>query len=163
MEQFNIVNLSNSYELIEQILSKYHYDDSGLIGILQDIQRSKNYLPQDDLRYLASRLNVPLPRIYSIATFYKAFSLKPRGKHIIKVCLGTACHVQGGVNLLERLERELDIKEGGTTYDMRFSLESVRCVGCCGLAPVVVIDENFHGKLTQDKLPRILERYKSNS
>ena len=159
MLQQNIQDVFGSYEFIENILAKYHYDDAGLIGILQDIQRSKNYLPQDDLRYIALRMNVPLPRIYSIATFYKAFSLKPRGKHTVKVCLGTACHVKGGVNILERLERDLGIKEGETTYDMQFSLESVRCVGCCGLAPVIVIGDEFYGNLTQDKIPRILKKY----
>ena len=161
MEHSTIPDFLSTFEIIDQILAKYAYDESGLIGILQDIQKSKNYLPHDDLRYISARLNVPLSHIYSIATFYKSFSLKPRGEHIIKVCLGTACHVQGGVNLLERLERDLDIKDGGTTYDMKFSLESVRCVGCCGLAPVVVINEDFHGKLTQDKLPKVLEQYKN--
>lgn len=146
-------------DVIDDILQKYDYTESGLIAILQDIQRKMNYLPQSVLRFVASRLNVPLTRVYGIATFYKAFSLKPRGRHLINVCLGTACHVRGGVRIMERLERELDIKAGETTYDARFSMESVRCVGCCGLAPVVVIDDNFHGKLTQDKIPKILRQY----
>ncbi|MFQ6092154.1 MAG: NADH-quinone oxidoreductase subunit NuoE [bacterium] len=146
-------------DVIDDILQKYDYTESGLIAILQDIQRKMNYLPQSVLRFVANRLNVPLTRVYGIATFYKAFSLKPRGRHLINVCLGTACHVRGGVRIMERLERELDIKAGETTYDARFSMESVRCVGCCGLAPVVVIDDNFHGKLTQDKIPKILRQY----
>jgi len=105
------------------------------------------------------RMNVPLTRVYSISTFYKAFSLKPRGKHLINVCLGTACHVRGGMKILERLERELGIKNEETTYDEKFSLKSVRCVGCCGLAPVIVIDNEFHGNLTQEMIPKVLAKY----
>lgn len=146
-------------DVIDEILRKYDYSPSNLIGILQETQRKVNYLPQSVLRFIAQRLNVPLTRVFSIATFYKAFSLKPRGRHLINVCLGTACHVRGGVNIMDRLERELIIKAGETTYDERFSMESVRCVGCCGLAPVIVIDDNFHGKLTQDKIPKILRQY----
>jgi len=146
-------------DLIEEILQKHNYAESNLIAILQESQRQINFLPQSVLRFVAQRMNVPLTRVYSIATFYKAFSLKPRGRHLINVCLGTACHVRGGVNIMERLERELNIKAGETTYDERFSMESVRCVGCCGLAPVIVIDDNFHGKLTQDKIPKVLSKY----
>ncbi|UCE19745.1 MAG: NAD(P)H-dependent oxidoreductase subunit E, partial [Gemmatimonadota bacterium] len=145
-------------DAIDEILRKYDYSPSNLIGILQETQRKVNYLPQSVLRFIAQRLNVPLTRVFSIATFYKAFSLKPRGRHLINVCLGTACHVRGGVNIMDRLERELNIKAGETTYDERFSMESVRCVGCCGLAPVIVIDDNFHGKLTQDKIPKVLKQ-----
>ena len=148
---------------VDSIINNYNSEKSMIIPMLQDIQAQYNYLPQAALEHLSEKLSLPMSHTFHIATFFKAFSLKPRGEHLVKVCLGTACHVQGGVNLLERLERELDIKEGGTTYDMRFSLESVRCVGCCGLAPVVVIDEDFHGKLTQDKLPKILDQYKPNS
>ena len=146
-------------DAINEILRKFNYSPSNLIAILQESQRNVNYLPQSVLRFIAQRLNVPLTRVFSIATFYKAFSLKPRGRHLINVCLGTACHVRGGVNIMGRLERELNIKAGETTYDERFSMESVRCVGCCGLAPVIVIDDNFHGKLTQDKIPKVLKKY----
>jgi NADH-quinone oxidoreductase subunit E len=148
-----------SLEAIDQILSRYRFSPSMLIAYLQDIQKELNYLPQDALRFVARRVNVSLPRIYSIATFYKAFSLLPRGRHIIHVCLGTACHVRGGMNLLESFERELGVKAGETTYDNRFSLESVRCVGCCGLAPVFIIDGKFYGKLTQDRVPQVLKAY----
>jgi len=149
-----------SLEKIDRIIGGHEYDDSLLIAILQDIQKEMRFLPQESLRFVAHRLNVPLPRVYSLATFYKAFSLKPRGRHQINVCLGTACHVKGGMNILEKLERELGIRAGGTTYDEMFSLEAVRCVGCCGLAPVFVIDEDFHGKVTQDRIPRILREYR---
>lgn len=149
----------NSMTIVDEIMARYDYRDSALIAILQDIQKQFNYLPQNLLRYVALRINVPLPRVYSISTFYKAFSLKPRGRHLIDVCLGTACHVRGGMNIMERLERELGIKNGETTYDEKFSVKSVRCVGCCGLAPVIVIDDEFHGKLNQEQIPKILAKY----
>ncbi len=149
----------NSMAIADEIMARYHYRDSALIAILQDIQKRFNYLPQNLLRYVALRMNVPLTRVYSISTFYKAFSLKPRGKHLINVCLGTACHVRGGMKIMERLERELGIKNEETTYDEKFSLKSVRCVGCCGLAPVIVIDNEFHGNLTQEMIPKVLAKY----
>jgi NADH:ubiquinone oxidoreductase subunit E/ActR/RegA family two-component response regulator len=148
-----------SLPTIDEILSGHDYSESMLISYLQDIQKDLNYLPQDALRFVARRVNVSLPRVYGIATFYKAFSLRPRGRHLIHVCLGTACHVGGGGKLLESFERELGIPAGETTYDNKFSLESVRCVGCCGLAPVFMIDGKFYGKMTQDKIPEIIARY----
>ncbi len=148
-----------SIEAIDSIMEGHDFASSRLIGILQDIQKEMRYLTHDALRHVAGRLGIPLPRVYSVATFYKSFSLKPRGRHTVSVCLGTACHVNGGVGILEKLERELGIKAGETTFDERFSLESVRCVGCCGLAPVFVVDEDFHGKVTQDKIASILEKY----
>ncbi len=144
---------------IDRILSRHDYSESMLISYLQEIQRDLNYLPQDALRFVARRVNVSLPRVYGIATFYKAFSLRPRGRHLVHVCLGTACHVRGGQRLLESFERELGVPSGDTTYDNRFSLESVRCVGCCGLAPVFMIDGKFFGKMTQEKIPEVLSRY----
>jgi NADH:ubiquinone oxidoreductase subunit E/AmiR/NasT family two-component response regulator len=144
---------------IDSILSRHHYSDSMLIAYLQDIQKDLRYLPQDALRFVARRVNVSLPRLYGIATFYKSFSLRPRGRHTVHVCLGTACHVRGGAKLLESFERMLGIPAGETTYDDRFSLESVRCVGCCGLAPVFMIDGHFYGKMTQEKIPQVIGRY----
>jgi len=146
-------------ESVQQVVDKYGGLEAGLIAMLQDIQKDKGYLPEDDLSMIASRVRVPLSRLYSLATFYKAFSLVPRGRHCVNVCLGTACHVRGGARLLDKLERDLDIKPGETTGDKRFTLEAVRCVGCCGLAPVVVIDENFHGKLNQKSLEKVLKSY----
>lgn len=146
-------------ESVQQIVDKYGGLEAGLIAMLQDIQKDKGYLPEEDLSMIASRVRVPLSRLYSLATFYKAFSLVPRGRHCINVCLGTACHVRGGARLLDKLERDLEIGPGETTGDRRFTLEAVRCVGCCGLAPVVVIDENFHGKLNQKSLERVLKSY----
>jgi NADH-quinone oxidoreductase subunit E len=148
-----------SLAAIDAILSKQHYSDSMLIGYLQDIQKDLRYLPQEALRFVAERVGVALPRLYGIATFYKTFSLRPRGRHLVHVCLGTACHVRGGGKLLESFERLLGVPAGETTYDDRFSLESVRCVGCCGLAPVFMVDGNFYGKMTQDKIPQVISRY----
>jgi NADH-quinone oxidoreductase subunit E len=148
-----------SLAAIDEIMSRDRFSESKLISYLQDIQKELNYLPQEALRFVAGRVNIALPRVYGIATFYKTFSLLPRGRHMIHVCLGTACHVRGGANLLESFERELGVKAGETTYDDRFSLESVRCVGCCGLAPVFIIDGKFYGKMGQEKIPQILSAY----
>jgi NADH-quinone oxidoreductase subunit E len=154
-----VVDDLNSMAIADEIMARYQFRDAALIAILQDIQKRFNYLPQNLLRYVALRMNVPLTRVYSISTFYKAFSLKPRGKHLINVCLGTACHVRGGMKIMERLERDLGIKNEETTYDEKFSLKSVRCVGCCGLAPVIMIDSEFHGNLTQEMIPKVLAKY----
>lgn len=144
---------------IYQIIKKYGKKESGLIPILQDIQKNKGCLPAEDLSIVASEVKVPLSRLFSLATFYNVFSLVPRGRHTVNVCLGTACHVKGGARLLDKLKWDLDIKPGETTKDRRFTLAAVRCVGCCGLAPVVVIDEKFYGKLNQKKLEKVLKDY----
>ena len=149
----------SSIDAIDSVMTRHGFRKSRLVGILQDIQKELRYLPQQALRHVAERLDLPLPRVYGVATFYKSFSLRPRGRHTISVCMGTACHVQGGVGILEKLERELGIEPGEMTYDERFSLECVRCVGCCGLAPVFVVDDDFHGKMTQDKVAAVLEGY----
>jgi NADH-quinone oxidoreductase subunit E len=149
---------------VDEVLNKYDENDrlkrrSALISILQDIQRDYNYLPKEALCRVSERLGIPLMEIYTIATFYTAFSLKPRGKHVVSVCLGTACHVRGGLEVLAAMERELDVKMGETTSDNKFTLKTVRCVGCCALAPVVMIGNNFHGKLIQPMIPKILKKY----
>lgn len=148
-----------SFDEIDRIIEQHRHEESSLIEILQDIQLDLNYLPQDVLEYVAHRLSVPLSLLYGIATFYKSFSLTPRGRHHIGVCMGTACHVRGGRNIVEKLERELGIKAGQTTKDLRFTLETVRCLGCCSLAPVMGIEKDTHGRLTQAKIPKILHRY----
>jgi len=147
-------------ESVQRIVNKHGKKEAGLIAMLQDIQKEKGYLPEKDLNRIASEVKVPLSRLFSLATFYTAFSLVPRGRHCVNVCLGTACHVRGGARLLDKLERDLGITPGETTEDKRFTLEAVRCVGCCGLAPVVVIDDNFHGKLNQKGLEKVLQKYK---
>ncbi len=130
--------------VIDSIMEGYGFRESRLVGILQDIQKALRYLPREALSHVAERLGVPLPRVYSVATFYQAFSLTPRGRHIIKVCVGTACHVRGAPKVLEELERKLGIGPGETTYDMEYTLITVNCLGCCALGPVVVVDEEYH-------------------
>ncbi len=133
-----------SVDVIDTIMERHGFRDSRLVAILQDIQREIRYLPQDALRHVSERLGVPLPRVYSVATFYQAFSLTPRGRHIIKVCVGTACHVRGAPRVLEELVRKLGIGPGETTYDMEYTLMTVNCLGCCALGPVVVVDAEYH-------------------
>jgi NADH-quinone oxidoreductase subunit E len=145
---------------VSEILTRYQGDSSSIIAILQDIQEDFSYLPPPVLKIVSHELGIPLSRILSLATFYKAFSLKPKGKHPIHVCLGTACHVRGAQRIIEKFERDLGLKSGETSADREFSLDAVRCVGCCGLAPVVMIGEDVHGKVTQTKIPGLLKKYK---
>jgi NADH-quinone oxidoreductase subunit E len=145
---------------VREIIRKYDSAKSAMVAVLQDIQDEYRYLPKDALSLISREMNVPLSRVYEVATFYNAFSLKPRGKHLVEVCAGTACHVKGGFNLLAKLERDLDVACGETTKDHLFTLEQVRWLGCCSLAPVVRIDGNIHAYLTQDEIPRILKNYR---
>jgi NADH:ubiquinone oxidoreductase subunit E len=131
-----------------------------LIGVLQDIQQACNYLPPDALHYACERLGLPVSQAYGLARFYNSFSLTPRGKHIVRVCMGTACHVKGAGLILQALERILEVKAGATTEDRLFTLEPVRCLGCCGLAPVMTINDDLYGSVTQASLPKIIERYR---
>jgi len=147
---------------VDSAINKAHGKKTQLIGILQDVQKEFGYLPFKALVRVAETLDISLQQIYNVATFYKAFSLKPRGKHRVCVCLGTACHVRGGQNVLEQLQRTLDVKEGETTKDGEFSIEAVRCVGACSLAPVVMIDENVHGRVRQSKIEMVLKKYRNN-
>jgi len=146
-------------EKLTEILGKYQADQSALIAVLQDIQEEFGYLPKEALQAVSKEMNTPLSRVLSVTTFFNAFSLEPKGKHPINVCMGTACHVRGSTLILEKLERELGIKTGETTEDGNFSLEAVRCVGCCGLAPVIMVGDEFHGKLSQTKVPGVLKKY----
>jgi NADH-quinone oxidoreductase subunit E len=148
--------------LVESVVNKWKNDKSNLISILLDIQDEYNYLPQESLLMVSEQLNVPLINVYSVATFYKVFSLEPRGKHLINVCVGTACHVRGGRRLVERLEKTLDIEVGGTTPDMQFTLETVRCLGACALGPVVVLDGEYHGHMSTKKMDALLQHYKEH-
>ena len=151
------------FEKVDKILDRYNYRHDALIGMLQDVQRLENYLPQETLQYIGKKLEVPLSRIYYIATFYKSFSLVPRGKHIVKVCLGTACHLNGAVQNLEQIQRDLKVGEGETTGDRQFSLETVNCVGTCALAPVTMVDEDYYGAMTPGKVEKMLSVYVDGS
>ena len=145
---------------LDTILSRYEGESWDLIPVLQDIQDSYSYLPKEELQVVAGRLNVPLTQIYSVATFFKMFSLIPKGKHQIKVCCGTTCHLKGSGRVAESLGHRLGVDVGYTTKDMQFSLETVGCLGSCAQAPVMMIDDKYFGRTTVDKVPKILKLYK---
>ena len=160
-EEVPEVKLEDKYrDKVAEIMERHVNGRETLLPLLEDINVEFNHLPRNILTYLSFKLDIPLSHIYNLATFYNFFSLTPRGKHIISVCLGTACHVQGGQRILERLEQELGIKTGQTTEDLQFTLEAVRCLGCCGLAPVFTVNGDLYGKVTQSKVKKLLEKYR---
>ena len=141
---------------VAAIIDKYNADEGQLISILQDIQSELYYLPKETLIQVSDAMGIPLSRVYSVATFFKAFSLKPRGKHLIDVCLGTACHVRGAPKVLEQIERSLKISRGETTSDFKFTLETVNCMGCGALGPVVRLDGKYFGQMSAGKVDYII-------
>jgi NADH-quinone oxidoreductase subunit E len=143
----------------QSIIDKHQGLKKNLIAILLDVQENFNYLPPDALRLVAKALGLPLIDVIGVATFYRAFSLKPRGKHTCLVCLGTACHVRGAQRILEEVERKLGVPAGENTKDGQFTLETVACLGCCAIGPVVVIDGEYHGHATIRKVGPILAKY----
>jgi NADH-quinone oxidoreductase subunit E len=145
---------------VQAVVEKYHGEERFLIAILQDIQKEYNYLPKEALSFLSEETEIPLSKVYEVSTYYNSFSLNPRGKHVVEVCAGTACHIKGAPNLLAKLENELNIKCGETTKDLMFTLKDVRCLGCCSLAPVIKVSDNIHAYVTEDQIPEILESYK---
>ncbi len=147
-------------EQVDAILAEYEGKKGTLIPILQEVQNLYNYLPREALEYVAERTGVPIAEIYGVVTFYSLFHLDPRGRNIIRACQGTACHVRGGKSVLQALEKELGIKAGQTTKDLRFTLETVACIGACGLAPVMQINQDTHGRLTPEKIKTILAGYR---
>ena len=146
-------------ELDTMIDKEFSTDKENLIMILQAIQRRYNYLPKPSLTYLSAKIGVPYSKIYEVATFYSTFSLEPRGRNIISICLGTACHVRGAERVRERLHDALNIADGQTTEDGRYTLESVRCIGCCSLGPVLKINEDMHGRIATDEVEKVLGQY----
>jgi NADH:ubiquinone oxidoreductase subunit E len=146
-------------ELIQAILQKWQYRKDFLIEILQDVQDEFHYLPQPVLVAMARYLEIPVNQIYEAATFYKAFSLEPKGKYQVSVCKGTACHVRGAATVQGALERELGIKMGETDKNLEFTLEPVRCLGCCGLAPVITVNQDVYGKVEASEVSKIIEKY----
>ena len=141
------------------IIDKHQGLKKNLIAILLDIQESFNYLPHDALRQVAKSLGLYLIDVCGVATFYRAFSLKPRGKHLCLVCLGTACHVRGGQKILDEVERKLDVAAGENSKDGLFTLETVACLGCCAIGPVIVVDGEYYGHATVRKVGPILDKY----
>lgn len=150
---------------LDTIIDRWGGRPSFLIEMLQDIQEEEfyKYLPDYSLTHLSRKLVVPLSQIYHIATFYSSFNLEPRGKYQINVCLGTACHVKGATRILEAIERDLKIKPGETDSDLHFTLNSVRCLGCCGLAPIMTVNEDLYGSIAVPRVPRILRKYREES
>jgi len=150
---------SPEQEKIDAILEKYAGTRGSLIPILQEVQGIYNYLPKDALIYVAEKTGVPISSIYGVVTFYAQFHLNPRGRNIIRVCQGTACHVRGGKAVLDAVEKALGIKAGETTPDLKFTFETIACIGACGLAPVMQINNDTHGRLTAEEVPKILAQY----
>ena len=144
---------------LDEIIGRWKRDTSHLIEMLQDIQEHYRYIPEQVARRLSDELDVPVSRIFHIVTFYKGFTLEPRGKYPVCVCTGTACHVKGGTRMLDIIMRELGTQEEGqATADLLFSVESVRCLGCCGLAPVVTVGGEVHGRTSSIKVSRVLDK-----
>lgn len=146
---------------IDEIIQKYERESSAILSILQDIQSEEKYLPKEALEYVGEKLQIPINRIYRIATFYRALSLIPRGKHEVCVCMGTACHVRGAERILDQIRMELGISPGETTKDLNFTLETVNCLGVCAAGPVVSIDGQYFGKMSPGKVQATLKAFRS--
>lgn len=145
---------------LNKIIQKHKGKPGGLIPVLEEAQVALEYLPVSVQKKIARELNLPVSRVYGVVTFYSFFTMTPRGKHTVRVCLGTACYVRGGKAIAESLRKEFGIDEGETTPDRMFTFESVRCLGACGLGPVVVVDEDVHGRVKPSKVKEILNQYK---
>jgi NADH:ubiquinone oxidoreductase subunit E len=148
------------WEQIDRIIRANRDVAGSIITVLRECQNVVGYLPVAVLDYIGTGLNVPPSDVYGVASFYALFSMTPKGRHTIRICLGTACYVKGIKEVLSRIENSFQIKEGGTSEDRRFSLEGVRCLGACGLAPVMVVGQDTHGDVSSDKVLEILENYK---
>ena len=152
------LSTSEKFERVIEILDLYKRDETHLIPILQEVQEVYRYLPQDIMNYVAQALNIPAGRVHGVATFYAHFSLEPKGKYVVRLCDGTACHVRGSIPILEALRKRLNVSEKKpTSSDMMFTVETVSCLGACGLAPVVVINEEVHGQVTPEKAVHLVD------
>ncbi len=147
---------------IEGIIERYGGRESAILSVLQDIQGKERYLPREALEYVGEKLHIPLNKIYRIATFYRALSLTPRGKHEVCVCMGTACHVRGAQRVLDQINLELGVKPGETTKDLNFTLETVNCLGVCAAGPVLAIDGQYFGKMSSTKVEGTLKKFRSD-
>jgi len=152
-----------SLKKVDEIIKKSEGNDSWLVMILQDVQDEYNYLPAEAIKYVAEKLQIPLSRVFNVATFYSSLSLTERGKYLIKACDCTACHLRGFTNLRNEISRQLGIEEGQTTTDKKFTLEVVACLGACALAPVMTVNSEYHGNMTLEKIKQILNRYKKEN
>lgn len=147
---------------MEDITGSSHQEQKELIHLLHRVQSEFGYIPPEAVFQISARLGISESEVYGVLTFYKAFSLEPRGKNIVTICLGTACHVRGGVQIVDEMERKLHIKAGETTPDKQFSLETVNCLGCCAIGPVVVVNGKYHSHVNLKKIDAILEEYKAS-
>lgn len=152
-------NEVNQFVELDEILRKYEGIKGALIPVLQETQHAYGYLSRDAIRYISEKMDIPASQIYGVVTFYSQFHLNPRGKNIIRVCQGTACHVRGAKAILTALEDILKVAPGGTTTDLKYTLETVACIGACGLAPVMMINDDTHGRLTPEAVTQILAQY----
>ena len=148
------------FKNIDEIIKRYSEIQGNLISIMQEVQSLYNYLPEEALRYLSKKINVPVTQLFAIATFFHFFSLTPKGKHQVLVCTGTTCHVKGSCGILSEVKGKLGVEEGKTTEDMKYSINTVRCVGACSFAPVIVIDKDIHRNILTDNVSEILKKYK---
>lgn len=144
---------------VDEIIDKYQGKQGILIQLLLDVQAEFNWIPKEVIVRINQKLNIPVSQIYRIASFYQAMSLIPIGRHLVSMCLGTACHVRGGPKVLEKVEDALGIKAGETTEDMKFTIKRINCLGCCALGPVMMVDEDYHGRVVPAKVKEILESY----
>jgi len=144
---------------LDEIIAKFKDKPGSLIPVLEEAQGVLEFLPMPILKVIASGLNLPLSRVFGVVTFYSFFTMTPRGKHTMRVCLGTACYVRGGKNIYENVKKELKVEEGETTEDRLFTLETVRCVGACGLGPVIFVGDNVHGRLKPAKVKEVIGQY----
>ncbi|MCK5570388.1 MAG: NADH-quinone oxidoreductase subunit NuoE [Spirochaetes bacterium] len=154
--------MNDQSEKIDQIIEKFKNEKGTIIGLMQDIHGEYRYLPEEVLLKVSAELDIPMAKLYTLATFYKSFRLEPVGKHHVRVCIGTACHVNGATKIVETLERELGVKSGQTTEDNQFTLETVNCLGACALGPLVLVDGEYHGKIDQGKLKKLLNKYRKD-
>jgi len=146
--------------LVDKVVDGYQRDRDMLIQILLELQRGFGWLPEEALNEVSRQLGVPLTRVYQIATFYKAFSLTPKGRHLIRVCMGTACQVRGAPLIRDRVQHLIGVEPGGTTPDMRFTFETVNCLGCCAMGPVMTVDNDYHGHLPIPDVEKVIGVYK---
>jgi len=160
MAEMTEKKMAEFLEPVKEIISRYEKKERYLIPVLQEAQDEYGYLPEEVLKEIGLGLNLSLSQVYGVVTFYSQFHQEPRGNNIIRVCMGTACHVRGGDGVMEAIKDELEIEAGETTDDLEFTLESVACIGACGLAPVIMINDDTHGRLTPEKIPTILAQYK---
>lgn len=159
MSQNNFSGTDEQERLLRECIAKHKSERGCLMPVLHEAQNIYGYLPAEVQSIIAEELNIPLSEVYGVATFYAQFSLQPKGKHQVSVCLGTACYVKGSDKILAAVEKELRISCGECTPDGKFSIDSCRCVGACGLAPVMIVDDDVYGKLTPEQVPAILEKY----